>query len=63
MNDWHPGDEVFGCGGGVKGVQGGALAEFILVDADSIARKPKRLSMRQSGGLASGPHHGLAGDP
>ncbi len=46
------GDEVYGCAGGVKG-HGGALAEFMLADADLIAHKPKSLSMAEAAALPS----------
>jgi len=42
--------EVYGCAGGLKG-SGGALAEFMLVDAKLIAKKPKSLSMLESAAL------------
>jgi NADPH2:quinone reductase len=45
-----PGDEVYGCAGGVKG-QGGALAEYILADARLVAPKPRSLSMREAAAL------------
>jgi NADPH:quinone reductase len=45
-----PGDEVYGCAGGVKG-QGGALAEYMLADARLIAPKPRTLSMREAAAL------------
>ncbi|WP_438465495.1 zinc-dependent alcohol dehydrogenase family protein [Marinomonas sp. PE14-40] len=44
------GDEVYGCAGGIAGIDG-ALAEFMLVDADLMALKPKTLSMRESAAL------------
>jgi NADPH2:quinone reductase len=44
VRGFRPGDEVYACGGGVKGM-GGALAEFMLVDAALVALKPKSLSM------------------
>ncbi len=44
------GDEVYACGGGVKGT-GGALAEYMLVDAKLVAKKPKKLSMQESAAL------------
>lgn len=47
---FRPGDEVYGMVGGVGGNQG-TLAEFIAVDADLLAHKPKNLSMRQAAGL------------
>jgi NADPH:quinone reductase len=48
--DFKPGDEVYGCAGGVKG-QGGALAEYILADARLLAPKPAKLSMREAAAL------------
>ena len=36
---WQPGDQVFGCAGGV-GTLPGALAEYMLADARLLARKP-----------------------
>jgi NADPH2:quinone reductase len=47
---FEPGDEVYGMVGGVGGLQG-TLAEFIAVDADLLARKPKNLSMREAAAL------------
>lgn len=44
------GDKVYGCAGGFKG-SGGALGEYMLVDAQLIAHKPKSLSMIQSAAL------------
>jgi NADPH:quinone reductase len=44
------GDEVYGMVGGVGGLQG-TLAEFIGVDSDLLAHKPKNLSMRQAAAL------------
>ena len=45
-----PGDEVYGCAGGVKG-QGGAMAEYMLADARLVAPKPRSLSMREAAAL------------
>ncbi|WP_454720329.1 MULTISPECIES: zinc-dependent alcohol dehydrogenase family protein [Cupriavidus] len=45
-----PGDEVYGMTGGVGGMQG-SLAEYAAVDADLLARKPARLSMREAAAL------------
>jgi len=50
VTEFKVGDEVFGCAGGVKG-EGGALAEFMLVDARLIAMKPKSLNMREAAAL------------
>jgi NADPH2:quinone reductase len=44
------GDEVYGMVGGVGGLQG-TLAEFIAVDADLLAYKPRNLSMSQAAAL------------
>ena len=44
------GDEVYGMVGGVGGLQG-TLAEFIGIDAELLAHKPKNLSMRQAAAL------------
>lgn len=45
-----PGDEVYGCAGGLAGLQG-TLAEYMLADARLIAHKPKNLSMREAAAL------------
>ncbi len=50
VTTFKPGDEVYGMVGGVGGLQG-TLAEFIAVDADLLALKPKNLSMRQAAAL------------
>ena len=47
---FRPGDEVYGMVGGVGGLPG-TLAEFVAVDLDLIAHKPKNLSMRQAAAL------------
>jgi NADPH2:quinone reductase len=39
---WQIGDQVFGCGGGVGEFQG-ALAEYMLVDANLLAKKPANI--------------------
>jgi len=44
------GDEVYGMVGGVGGLQG-TLAEYILVNADLLALKPKSLTMREAAAL------------
>jgi NADPH2:quinone reductase len=44
------GDEVYGCAGGVKG-SGGALAEYMLADADLVARKPTSLPLAEAAAL------------
>ena len=50
VTNFQPGDEVYGMVGGVGGLQG-TLAEFIAVDADLLAPKPKNLSMREAAAL------------
>lgn len=44
---FRPGEEVWGCVGGVRG-HGGTLAECIVADARLLAKKPTRLSMREA---------------
>ena len=51
VEGFRPGDEVYGCAGGVRGVPGGALAEYMLADVRLIARKPAALSMREAAAL------------
>jgi NADPH:quinone reductase len=50
VTNFKPGDEVFGCAGGFKGTSG-ALAEFMLADAQLLAHKPKNLSMEEAAAL------------
>lgn len=45
-----PGDEVYGCAGGLRGIPG-ALADYMLVDARLLARKPASLSLREAATL------------
>lgn len=45
-----PGDEVYGCAGGLADLQG-TLAEYMLADARLIAHKPKSLSMSEAAAL------------
>ena len=42
VSQWNIGDEVFGCAGGVGQLQG-ALADYMLVDANLLARKPSNI--------------------
>lgn len=44
------GDEVYGCAGGLLEMSG-ALAEFMLADADLMAHKPKSLSFKEAAAL------------
>ncbi|MBN9219966.1 MAG: zinc-dependent alcohol dehydrogenase family protein [Mesorhizobium sp.] len=48
--DLSPGDEVYGCAGGVRGL-GGSFADYIATDARLLARKPRRLSMREAAAM------------
>ena len=50
VTGFKPGDEVYGCAGGLADLQG-SLAEYILADAKLIAHKPKSLSMREAAAL------------
>ncbi|OIK15349.1 quinone oxidoreductase [Bacillus sp. MUM 116] len=50
VTEFKIGDEVFGCAGGFKGT-GGALAEYMLADAQLLAPKPKNLTMAQAAAL------------
>lgn len=50
VTDFKVGDEVYGMAGGINGVDG-ALAEFMLVDARLMAKKPKTLSMKEAAAL------------
>lgn len=45
------GDEIYGCAGGFRELDGGALAEFMLADEKLIAKKPKSLSMQEAAAL------------
>ena len=50
VTGFQPGDAVYGCAGGVKGLDG-ALAEFMLVDAQLVAHKPRSLDFAESAAL------------
>jgi NADPH2:quinone reductase len=50
VRDFDVGEEVYGCGGGVRGM-GGTLAEYIAVDVRLIAPKPRSLTMREAAAL------------
>ncbi|MBL4834785.1 MAG: zinc-dependent alcohol dehydrogenase family protein [Pseudomonas sp.] len=50
VSGFAPGDEVYGCAGGLADLQG-ALAELMPADARLIAHKPKSLSMREAAAL------------
>lgn len=50
VTNFAPEDEIYGCAGGLAGLQG-TLAEYMLADARLIAHKPRSLSMRQAAAL------------
>ena len=50
VTGFAPGDEVYGCAGGLADLQG-TLADYMLADARLIAHKPKSLSMREAAAL------------
>lgn len=45
-----PGDEVYGCAGGVRGIPG-ALADYMLADARLLAPRPRTLTLREAAAL------------
>ena len=50
VKGYKTGDEVFGCGGGVKGL-GGALAERMNVNINLLAKAPANLTLEQAAAL------------
>ena len=50
VTEFRSGDEVFGMGGGVAGLQG-TLVEFVAADAALLTHEPKSLTMLQSAAL------------
>src|SRR5262249_774738 len=50
VTGFAPGDEVFGCVGGVRG-SGGTLAQYVLADVKLLAPKPRTLSIREAAAL------------
>lgn len=50
VDRFQVGDEVYGCAGGVKNL-GGALAEYMLADANLLALKPKSIAMTEAAAL------------
>lgn len=50
VDGFAPGDEVYGCAGGLTG-HDGALAEYMRADARLIAPKPARLDMAEAAAL------------
>ncbi len=50
VTHFKPGDDVFGCVGGLLDLDG-ALAEYVLADVQLIAHKPKSLSFKEAAAL------------
>lgn len=50
VTHYSVGDEVYGCAGGLADLPG-ALAEYMVADADLIAKKPNNLSMSEAAAL------------
>jgi NADPH2:quinone reductase len=50
VHPFKPGDEVYGCPGGVGDIPG-TLAEYMLADAKLVAKKPRTLSMVEAAAL------------
>lgn len=50
VSDFHVGDEVYGCAGGLADLPG-ALAEYIAADSRLVAHKPKSLAMRDAAAI------------
>lgn len=50
VTSFRVGDEVYGCGGGFKGLEG-ALAEYMNVDASVLAHKPLNITMEEAAAI------------
>ncbi|MEM7312472.1 MAG: zinc-binding dehydrogenase, partial [Planctomycetota bacterium] len=50
VTGYAPGDEVYGCAGGLADLPG-TLAEYIVADSNLMAHKPRNLSMREAAAL------------
>lgn len=50
VKNFSAGDQIFALAGGVRGT-GGALAEYMLVDAKAAVKKPNSISMRQAAAI------------
>lgn len=50
VSAFKAGDEVYGLAAGIGGLQG-SLAQYVAVDADLLAHKPRNLSMREAAAL------------
>lgn len=51
VKNFKVGDSVYGVGGGIKGTIGGALAQYLLVDAQLVAPMPTNLSFAEAATL------------
>lgn len=51
VEGFAPGDRVFGCAGGVRGVAGGSYAELIRADARLLAPAPASIPLRDAAAL------------
>ncbi|HEV8052352.1 MAG TPA: zinc-binding dehydrogenase, partial [Parachlamydiaceae bacterium] len=51
VSGFKAGDHVYGVGGGIKGTHGGALADYLLVDARLVSLMPNNLSFAESASL------------
>ncbi|WP_400242929.1 zinc-dependent alcohol dehydrogenase family protein [Niallia sp. JL1B1071] len=50
VESFHVGDEVYGCAGGFKGLDG-ALAEYMIADSAVLAHKPRNITMEEAAAL------------
>lgn len=50
VEDFKPGDQVYGCSGGLGDLPG-ALAEYVVADQRTLAPKPANLSLREAAAL------------
>ena len=50
VTQFQPGDQVYACAGGVKGL-GGALSEYLLADVNLVAHKPTSVTMIEAAAL------------
>lgn len=51
VSKFKKGDKVYGMGGGIKGTIGGALAQYLLVDAQLASLMPTNLSFAEAASL------------
>ena len=51
VSNFKVGDSVYGLGGGIKGMIGGALAQYLLVDAQLVSLMPTNLSFAEAAAL------------